>query len=308
MKAFAVALLCAALAASAADLPKRPRITGVAHIALWVHDIERSRAFYKDFLGFGEPYRLDNPDGSLALTFIKVNDRQYLELFPEKAASTDRLNHISFETDDAEGLRSYLAARGIQVPDKVTKARIGNLGFNVTDPDGHTVELTQYTPDGWSAREKGRFMDGPRISKRMAHLGISVRALEPCLKFYRDVLGFQEIWRGSRDGKTLDWVNLKTPDGEDYLELMLYGETPSLTALGTMHHISLEVPDVNAAMADLEKRPARAAYQQPMEPRTGINRKRQLNLFDPDGTRSELMEPRTVDGTPAPSSAAPPPR
>ena len=40
---------------------------------------------------------------------------------------------------------------------------------------------------------------------------------------------------------------------------------------------------------------------------TGVNRKRQLNLFDPDGTRVELMEPRTVDGKPAPSSTAPPP-
>jgi lactoylglutathione lyase len=45
-----------------------------------------------------------------------------------------------------------------------------------------------------------------------------------------------------------------------------------------------------------------------MEMRTGINRKRQLNLFDPDGTRSELMEPATIDGTPTPSSTAPPPR
>jgi lactoylglutathione lyase len=45
-----------------------------------------------------------------------------------------------------------------------------------------------------------------------------------------------------------------------------------------------------------------------MEIRTGTNRKRQLNLFDPDGTRSELMEPKTVDGKPVPPATAPPPR
>jgi hypothetical protein len=45
-----------------------------------------------------------------------------------------------------------------------------------------------------------------------------------------------------------------------------------------------------------------------MEIRTGRNRKRQCNLFDPDGTRIELMEPKTVDGQPAPPSDAPPPR
>ena len=50
------------------------------------------------------------------------------------------------------------------------------------------------------------------------------------------------------------------------------------------------------------------AYTRPLEVRTGINRKRQINLFDPDGTRIELMEPNTIDGQPAPSSTLPPPR
>lgn len=304
-------ILIAALGVSAAlgaEVPRRPKITGVAHIALWVHDIEKSRAFYKDFLGFGEPYKLDNPDGSLALTFIKIDDRQYIELFPEKAAGTDRLNHISIETDDAERMRIYLGANGVKVPEKVGKGRIGNSNFNVTDPDGHTVEIVQYEPDGWSAREKGKFMDGPRISARMTHLGITVRALDPAMKFYRDLLGFQEFWRGSSDGRQLSWVNIRVPDGDDYLELMLYGQTPSLASLGTLNHICLEAPDIAAAAADLEKRPARSAYPRTIETKTGVNRKRQMNLYDPDGTRTELMEPRTVDGAPAPSSSAPPPR
>jgi len=32
-----------------------------------------------------------------------------------------------------------------------------------------------------------------------------------------------------------------------------------------------------------------------------------VNLYDPDGTRVEIMEPNTVTGKPVPSSAAPPP-
>jgi len=304
-------LVIAALGASAllrAEAPRRPKITGVAHVALYVHDIEKSRAYYKDFLGFGEPYKLDNPDGSLALTFIKINDRQYIELFPEKAPNTDRLNHISIETDDAESMRAYLGANGIKVPDRVGKGRIGNSNFNVTDPDGHTVEIVQYEPDGWSVREKGKFLDGPRISTRMTHVGIAVGALDPAMKFYRDLLGFQEFWRGSSDGKQLSWVNLRVPDGDDYLELMLYGQTPSLASLKTMHHICLEASDIAGAAADLEKRPARSAYTRTIESHTGVNRKRQMNLYDPDGTRTELMETHTVDGTPTPSSTAPPPR
>ena len=54
-----------------------------------------SRAFYKDFLGFAEPYSLPNADGTLHLTWIKINDDQTIELFPEKEAGTDRLYHIA---------------------------------------------------------------------------------------------------------------------------------------------------------------------------------------------------------------------
>ena len=230
--------------AAAADAPSRPHITGVAHIALYVHDIEKSRQFYKDFLGFDEPFLLNKPDGGLSLTFIKVNERQYIELFPEIEPGTDRLNHISIETDNAEAMRAYLGAHGIKVPDEVKKGRIKNSNFNVKDPDGHTVEIVQYEPDGWSAREKGKYMPPNRVSQRMMHVGILVGALEPAMKFYGGILGFQEIWRGSRDGKQLNWVNMKVPDGDSYIEFMLYDKVPAPTARGTAHHICLEVPDI----------------------------------------------------------------
>jgi catechol 2,3-dioxygenase-like lactoylglutathione lyase family enzyme len=286
---------------------KRPRILGVAHIALFVSDIEKSRAFYKDFLGYGEPFMLNKPDGSLSLTFIKINERQYIELFPGLEPGADRLNHISIETDDAEGMRAYLASKGVKVPDKVGKGRIGNSNFNIKDPDGHTVEIVQYEPTGWSVRDKGKAIGPNRVSDRMMHLGIIVGAVEPAMKFYRDILGFSETWRGSSKGTQLSWINLKVPDGDDYIEFMLYDELPAPDKRGSQHHICLVVPSIAESVAALEKKPYRAQYTRPIEPKTGINRKRQVNLFDPDGTRIELMEPVTIDGKPTPPSTAPPP-
>jgi catechol 2,3-dioxygenase-like lactoylglutathione lyase family enzyme len=289
-----------------AQEPKRPRILGVAHIALFVSDIEKSRAFYKDFLGYGEPFKLDKPDGSLSLTFIKVNDRQYIELFPGLEPGGDRLNHISIQTENAEAMRAYLGSRGVKVPATVGKGRIKNSNFNVKDPDGHTVEIVQYEPDGWSVREKGKFMTSTRISDRMMHLGIIVGDLSAARKFYGDILGFHEIWRGSRDGKVLSWTNMQAPDGDDYIEFMLYKDLPEPDKRGTQHHICLVTPDIEQAKTKLEARTG--LYTKPMEIRTGTNRKRQMNLYDPDGTRIELMEPATIDGKPTPSSDAPPPR
>lgn len=289
--------------------PQRPRISGVAHMALAVSDIEKARTFYRDFMGFAEPYHLSNSDGSLSMTFIKVNDYQYIELFPGLKPDEDRLRHISLYTDNAEGLRAYLAARGVSVPDKVNKVRIGNTGFNVKDPEGHTVEFTQYEPDGWSMRERGRFLDNKRISARIMHLGILVGDVPAAMKFYGDTLGLQEFWRGSaRNSPTLSWINMRLPDSPDYLEFMLYAELPAPDKRGTQHHICLEVPDIDKALAQLEASPYRKYHERPLEIRTGINRRRQLNLYDPDGTRIELMEPRTVDGQPPPSSVAPLPR
>jgi len=307
MKSLLVSAAICCVLCGAGRAQERPKIIGVAHISIFVHDIARSREFYKDFLGFGEPFQLDKPDGSLSLTFIKINDRQYIELVPETKPGTDRLGHISIEVENAEAMRLYLKAHGIKVPDAVPKGRIGNSNFNVKDPDGHQVEIVQYEPGGWTRRENGRFMDGPRVSKRMMHLGITVASLDASMSFYRDLLGFQEIWRGSKDGKVLSWVNMKLPDSDDYIEFML--EKPkSPAALGTAHHIALETPDIEKSRAELAARADQAHYTRPLEVRTGTNRKRQLNLYDPDGTRTEMMEPKTVDGVPAPSSTAEPPK
>jgi lactoylglutathione lyase len=302
-----IAALALATSLAAGAEPKRPRITGVAHIAIYVHDVDKALGFYHDFLGYNEAFRLNRDGGELHLVFVKINDRQFIEIFPEKEAGTDRLNHIALEVEDAEAMRAYLALRGVKVPEKVPVGRIGNANFNIKDPDGHTVEIVQYLPDGKSMLDRGKNLPETRISPRMKHVGIAVASLDKALEFYGDILGFQEFWRGSARGKELNWVNVRVPDGDDYVEFMLYKTPPILERLGTMHHLCLEVADIEAAKSSLEARPARKGYTRDLEIRTGTNRKRQLNLYDPDGTRIELMEPKTVDGTPAPSSTAPPP-
>jgi lactoylglutathione lyase len=309
-KRLAVALLLTVFLDSslAAVEVKRPRVLGVAHMALFVSDLQKARAFYKDFLGYDEPYVLKREDGADRIAFIKINENQYLELFAESARQDGHLNHISFLTDSAEGMRVYLASRGVKVPDKVGKGRIGNLNFNVVDPDGHTVEIVQYAPDSWTMHEKGKFMPESRISTHIAHIGVLIGVLGPAMKFYGETLGFQEFWRGSSSGNVLSWVNMRVPDGDDYLEFMLYDKRPDAEQMGVKNHICLVTPDIMKAVAILEARPTRKSYNRPIEIKVGKNGKRQANLFDPDGTRIELMEPNTVDGKPVPSSTAAPPK
>jgi Glyoxalase/Bleomycin resistance protein/Dioxygenase superfamily len=64
---------------------QRPKILGVAHMAVYVKDLTKTRQFYEDFLGFGEPFTLPaKGGGGVRIAFIKVNDHQYFEIFNEK--------------------------------------------------------------------------------------------------------------------------------------------------------------------------------------------------------------------------------
>lgn len=273
-----------------AQAPTRPLITGVAHIAFQVSDMTQAREFYTGLLGYEEPFQIRNPDNSLALTYFKVNDRQYIEIFPGLPPNQDeRLKHIAFETTDIEALRLYLKSKDIKVPDKHGQGRDGNFNFTVTDPDGHTVEFVQYRPGSLHTKARGKYMSLQRISDRILHVGITIADQAAADKFYKDVMGFSEIWRGGRDDQTLNWINMRVPDGTDYIEYMLTTGKPTRQQLGSSHHVALLVPDMQKALETLRQRvddPAKIR-----SPQVGRNRRWQLNLFDPDGSRAELMEP-----------------
>jgi hypothetical protein len=86
-----------------------------------------------------------------------------------------------------------------------------------------------------------------------------------------------------------DWVAMQVPDGTDWLEYMLNVEPqPSLRTTGVMNHISLGVVDMRKAQAAVESRGWDPHGDQHIQ--MGKDGKWQLNLFDPDYSRIELME------------------
>ena len=274
---------------AAEELP----ITGVAHVGFKVSDLEKARSFYQGVLGFHEAIDLKDSSGAVTNAFFKINDDQYVEVTPElRAGDVIRFTHVAFSTSDAEKLRSMLEARGLN-PTRIEKGRDGNLRFKLTDPEENALEFMQYMPDSLAAKARGKYLDG-RISQHMYHAGIAITNLDTALAFYRDKLGFVEFWRGGPTDiyEKSVWFNLRTPGSRgDYVELMLYSGTPTRDQYGSMQHICLETPDIHAGQKIAIERGHFDA--QKLEPHVGHNRKFQLNLFDPDGTRTELMEPNT---------------
>jgi len=286
----------------------RPQILGISHAAFYVSDLPKSRAFYESYLGFASPFSIPRPAGG-DLVWIKINDHQSVELFPgsEVAPGAERLFHVAIEVADAEAMRLYLRARGVQVPAATAVGKIGNKNYFIKDPAGNTIEIVEYLPTGWTLREQGRFLPDTRVATRMSHVGVMIGQLDSAMTFYRDILGFREIWRGSSDGRSLSWVNLQVPDGRDYIEFMLYSTYPTRDRALGMQHICLEVANVAAAESTLATRQRPAGSKPPTPIKVGVNGKRQINYFDPDGTRVEVMEPATFDGKVRPPSLAPAP-
>ena len=290
---------------------QRPKILGISHVGFFVSDLPKARNFWEDFLGYAEPYDLKDlkdPNSTVSIAFIKINDHQHIELFNQQPPEgSGYLSHIAFTVSNAGQMRLYLASRGITVGSNVSKVRTGDLAFEIKDPNGTLVEFVEPQPRGMEAQNAGKFLPATRISDAIYHLGFLVGNSQKAIDFYSTILGFKEFWRGSSNGTQLSWIDLRVPDGEDYVEFMLYGSLPAPNQRGGSEHVSLRVPDLAKAMTTLESRPAYQTYGKPLAAHTGVNGKRQLNLFDPDGTRIELMEPFTANGQPVPPSPAPPP-
>ncbi len=304
MRYLAGVLVCFSF--SALGQPARPKLLGVAHYSIFVSDLAKARAFYEDFLGYEESFTLPKPDGGVQMAFVKINDHQYLELVNTPNKGEGQLNHLGLYTDDVERMRQYLASQRVKVPGQTTTNRIGNQKISVVDPDGHGVEIVQYLAGSWTGKDAGKHMPASRISDQMMHAGVLVGNLEAAARFYGGILGCRETWRGnSLTSTTLNWVNMRVPDGENHVEFMLYKELPPPDRRGSAHHICLVVPDIQKAVAILQ---SRKGYAREMKINLGVDNKRQVGLFDPDGTRVEMMEINTVDGKAAPSSTLPPPR
>jgi lactoylglutathione lyase len=258
-----LALAAAILAGAWQSPPARPRVLGIAHVTVQVSDIAKARAFYDQVLGFDEDAHVPRtPHRSV----YAVNQRQRLIVVDGLPADRDeRFVNVAFDVDPA-GLPE------------------------TRDPDGHVVQFV-----AMAGSPAPPAMPDRRLSRRILHAGLTIKDPAAADRFYKERLGFSEIWRGGRPEGTINWINMRVPDGTDYLEYMLYpGAPPTRQQLGSAHHVALLVPDIQQALETVRSRTQPDDRNHRATPNIGVNNRWQLNLFDPDGTRTELMEPFTV--------------
>ena len=101
---------------------ERPRIVGIASIAVKVDNLDEARKFYSGVVGMAEAFSTRDPYVEGDLACFKVNDHQYVEVSPTlKSESEDRLIRIGFETADARKYATTWPPRESRSRPKSTK-------------------------------------------------------------------------------------------------------------------------------------------------------------------------------------------
>lgn len=281
---FAVVTLGCAVERASAQ-PASANLSGIAHVAIRVGDLERSRAFFHK-LGFEEAFALDK-GGAPTEAFFKVNDRQFIELYPRRDPD-DAVGfmHVCFETSDLQALYEDYGGHGL-TPTPVKRAGAGNLLFTLQGPDEpgapsdlrgaatQNIEYTQYMPGSRHTLDRGQHMGPDRIADRLAAVGIPMTDLTAAEKFYVDKLSFQRVMKALEPA----YIAVKLPGTPDQ-QIEFLPPSPVDPASALHFHLVFSVPSLRRTATQLR------ALGFPAK-----KRGKTLTIDDPDGDAIVFVEP-----------------
>lgn len=276
-------LVIATRFAQSAD--ERPKITGIDHVDFYTTSPQANEEFYAHTLDLASVVPLEPGQTQRFM----VGD-QFVGYSPAPdPQARNRMDHVAFVTDNSAGLRAYLIAKKIEVTDGYEILSTNSRTFQVKDPEGHTIEFVQRV----NSTSRARVENSYPVSRRIIHVGIIVRDRAAEDHFYRDILGFHIYWHGGMKADETDWVAMQVPDGTDWVEYMLNIKPDAdQHTMGVMNHVSLGVKDIKQAQTKLESHGWKPHGDEKAQ--MGRDGKWQLNLYDPDFTRIELMEFKPV--------------
>jgi catechol 2,3-dioxygenase-like lactoylglutathione lyase family enzyme len=237
-----------------------PPFNGIAHVAIRVRNLAASRAFYEK-LGFEQAFDLSK-DGVPYESFIKINDRQFIELYPATEHDpTLGFLHLCFEGADLEAINQDYVERGL-TPKPVRKAGAGNLLFTMVGPlqpsGPQNIEYTQYMPGSLHSNDQGQHLGPDRVATKIIAVALVMVDLNAARDFYINQLSFKPI--------AGDPMDLHMP-GESGQEVEIVNDS-----LGSAARITLHSENLSKAARHLHKEGVAAT-------KNGET----LTIIDPDG-------------------------
>ena len=185
-----LALGCSLPIASFAQ-PPRPDagVIGIAHIAFRVSNLDREVAFLGK-LGYEKSFAITNNSGQVMEVFVKINDRQFIELYPQTNPPQPLgWMHVCYEVGDLNSLYRFYDSVGLKLL-AVRKSGTGNLISAINDPEGRVTEFSQYMAGSKYALDEGQHLGSDRASTELMGIDLPVKDGAADKEFYTD-LGFE---------------------------------------------------------------------------------------------------------------------
>ena len=258
---FAAILLCVPVITGAQPTPG-PSVTGVAHIALRVSDLDAEVSFFNK-LGYEKSFT-DVDRGKTLQVLIKINDRTFIQLYPSDGKQPLGFMHVAYETQDAKGLNARYVAAALK-PSAVHQDGAGDVWFNMPDPDGRTTEFMQYLPNSKQAADVGQHLTDQYVSNELMGFEMPVKEVAASENFY-SALGFNTDADGSN-------VRLSLPSNPD-VRIVLHPTRP-----GSQPQLLFPVDDAQKVAEWLTKKGLTVDVQNKL-----------LFLNDKDGNSFVLLE------------------
>ena len=261
----------------------------VAQVNIQVSDLDNSRQFYHNVLGFEESSDLHMSDDQ-SEAFFKINDHQFIELFPGlQPEQPSPIRRVALYTDDIEKLHNTLLLRGA-APSPVSKGQDGSLKFSIPNPPGlelASLDFVQHAPDSQHSTVAGKAPSDRRIGTSVNHVGLVAGDLAVAKKFCVETLGFCEGNAKKRQNGTVYAVHLTLPGASgEYFELSARPSRFDRHQGGIKSHICLTSPDASVAYQEAVDRGAKL---EPVQTTRDKQEKFPFLLFDPDHSRIEFM-------------------
>ena len=133
-----------------------PKVKGLSHVVLYVNDLDKMTAFYRDVLGLVK-YR-EHPGQMVFMTPDPEIDDHQLALVKGRQGDAKILAHIAWRVETPADIKAFyerFKAEGVPIDRCVSHAyeEMGNtVSCYFLDPEGNCIEIYALVPERGEAR------------------------------------------------------------------------------------------------------------------------------------------------------------